>query len=419
MIDNLLAPAKVSITNPTAQRKQLVFPFIKQDVPIEPKQTIIVLARTAAEVYGFLSQQDAGFTVTVEPIEQSGSVPPKPPAPQKTETKTTIAKATGSISGQEFDNGEMTVSGSDTEITISGKLSYCEDSVGKAFGFKGVNNFITLKLTVDNIGEDATLTTQKESGKVNSYKKSAFDGDNYIYLVLDGNGASFTIKVKATADAEEKVITVTNNATCDPKPEAAKPTEASSYFTLVEALQKGGDIKLTSNIESVTSPFKVTQNTVLDLDGKKIEDLVYCKNGVALFQISNNATLRVKGNGTINCMVGYTFDVGSVNNSYGGTLIIEDGNYTGDTTVVQVEKGKAEILGGEFKVADEGSEWAANYMLNRIDEHLDGATIEVSGGKFHKFNPQVAKDPGSPSYLKAGYKSTMSGDNLWTVTQEG
>lgn len=146
----------------------------------------------------------------------------------------------------------MVVGGSNTAITISGRLGYCEDSVGKAFGFTGVNNFITLKLTVTDADDTATLTLEKDGdGKINSYTKTAFDGADYIYLVLDGNGKKFTAKVKATDKSTEKVITITNSALLDLKPDESADIPFGTEINFNEEVTVNPDI-MSIDIEATT-----------------------------------------------------------------------------------------------------------------------------------------------------------------------
>ena len=100
----------------------------------------------------------------------------------------------------------------------------------------------------------------------------------------------------------------------------------------------------------------------------------------------------------------------------GGTAAISGGEFDCNVTAVQVEKGSAAVSGGTFRFADQAS---APYLLNCIDANYTSGTasIEVTGGTFHGFDPSKAPDPtAGASYVKDGYTVTEQ-NGIYTVAQ--
>ena len=196
----------------------------------------------------------------------------------------------------------MVVSGTGTKIVVSGRLQYCDDLVGFVFGFTGVNNFIALKLTVTGADDTATVTLQKDSGKVNSYTKANFDGADYIYLVLDGNGKKFTVKVKATESSAEKVITITNSARLDPKPDESADIPFGTEIKFNEDVTVNPEI-MSIDIEATTdAPISYIKQIVLIGD-----DLMYKNNGNPVKAYNTETKWVNEQYKTIVCVENHTF----------------------------------------------------------------------------------------------------------------
>lgn len=215
-------------------------------------------------------------------------------------------------------------------------------------------------------------------------------------------------KASAQDSANKDVYTVS----------ALQVIEAGNLSQLKEALADDCVIKLTANIEDADERLEIAgKHIVLDLNGKTLKgtvsagqiELIWLKEG----------ELYVKGEGTLESVNGYNVSVGSQNNGTTGKLVIESGTFKAGNaaSVVQVEKGIAQIKGGEFSVTEDA--YGNNYVLNCID-NKDDADIEVTGGRFYKFNPAEADnhDNGAEvktNYVKSGYKSAADGD-YYTVS---
>ena len=100
------------------------------------------------------------------------------------------------------------------------------------------------------------------------------------------------------------------------------------------------------------------------------------------------------------------------NNSYAinvfnhGVLTIENGQYYGTTTAIQVQQGSLYIYGGTFDLAETGKEVVpqyARYIINAIDGGWaeGSATIELMGGTYGYDYEGLTEAVGAP-YLADG-----------------
>ena len=121
---------------------------------------------------------------------------------------------------------------------------------------------------------------------------------------------------------------------------------------------------------------------VIDFGGKEVNS-----NVNPAFRITNGATVTVK-NGNMNTAEGYNFILGASDSSSAGNLTIENGTFHGATTVASVTKGNLNITGGEFSVEPYQGNYA--FLINCIDANYNNgsATVSISGGTFHKWNPE-------------------------------
>lgn len=146
----------------------------------------------------------------------------------------------------------------------------------------------------------------------------------------------------------------------------------------------------------------VGADVTLDFSGKHIE---YKPDGI-LFRVNGNLT--IKGNGTFKGD-GY---VASVNE--GGKIIVEDGKYENDVTCFQSNGGQLFIEGGEYRCTS--TTHGAKYMLNLIDDEKDKGHIEVTGGKFHNYNPSKSESENpAMDFVAEGYKVVELVDGSDTI----
>ena len=215
------------------------------------------------------------------------------------------------------------------------------------------------------------------------------------------------------------------NVVVDPSFEGVEEIPMVTVNTLAElktAVSNGGIVTLAKDIDvddAVSIEVEKGKELVLNLNGHKISNSQDIWNDTQNSLISVSGIVTVKGAGKVlakenDC---YTFNIKN-----GGRLIIEDGDFIGNVSVIQIQEGLCEIKGGTFKLAQT---WPSvgngyDYTINLIDAAgKDGtANAIVTGGSFYKFNPSNndAENP-HKNFVAEGYKSTMVGD-YYVVTKE-
>ena len=213
-------------------------------------------------------------------------------------------------------------------------------------------------------------------------------------------------------------------------------THVSTFAQLATAVENGGKVKLDNDIVMTDAIF-VTKEVTLDLNGKKLTETINDNQHYSVFFVRNaDKTFTVTGNGTIESVGTRIFQVGGdmTEAEYDrpeavvkGNLILENGTYnvSGEAEeVVYVIKGTAKIKGGTYKVEEprKGHENQAINLKNQygpngtVEGEKNTASIEISGGVFHKFDPRAAEDG---NFLVNGYTveedSTTESYTIYTV----
>ena len=188
----------------------------------------------------------------------------------------------------------------------------------------------------------------------------------------------------------------------------------------------GGEAKLAEDVDITVSKsisLGEGKEVTLDLNGHKISNSVDLWKDSEPAQVCvvsvDGGTLTIKGEGGVAAKANdcYTFNVRK-----GGKLVIEDGEYVGNVSVIQVQEGLAEVSGGKFSLIQT---WPSvgngyDYTINLIDAAgKDGtANAIVTGGCFYKFDPSDnnSENP-KKNHVADGYKSTLVGD-YYVVTKE-
>ena len=196
---------------------------------------------------------------------------------------------------------------------------------------------------------------------------------------------------------------------------------AKDVAAIKAVFKEGGTIALVNDLVldrslSVSAGKEVT----LDLNGHKISNSVDLWDDLSCVISVDGGTLTIKGEGGVAAKANdcYTFNVRK-----GGKLVIEDGEYVGNVSVIQVQEGLAEVSGGKFSLIQTwpGVGNGYDYTINLIDAAgKDGtANAIVSGGCFYKFDPSDnnSENP-KKNHVADGYKSTLVGD-YYVVTKEG
>ena len=198
-------------------------------------------------------------------------------------------------------------------------------------------------------------------------------------------------------------------------------TNASSERRLLETLINGGKFVLTEDLTLTAPHFLqgiVDENgvvcradAVIDLNGYTLKyEIPYdvaddVANKYAIFvRVLNNASLTFIGEGQV-ISDGY---IASVNE--GGVLNISEGTFeTNSCTVFQSNGGEINIAGGEFKAAEYNGDH--RYTINFIDSKKQEGLIEITGGRFYKYNPSESNSENpAMDFCGAGYWGVQDGD---------
>lgn len=190
-------------------------------------------------------------------------------------------------------------------------------------------------------------------------------------------------------------------------------TNVSTYSELVDALKGTSEvIKLEDNIV-IESTLVVEREVTLDMNGKTLSNEVDIwdegANAWAIISVRAGGNLIVEGNGKIQAKENdcYAIDVMD-----GGHLVVNDGEFVGNSSAVYVYEGSAQINGGTYSIQQKSEVQGKpnEFVLNLEDEHRKAGTasIVVTGGIFVEFNPQNCKAEGdNTNFVKDGYVSTL------------
>lgn len=113
----------------------------------------------------------------------------------------------------EVPNPDLVITLEDDQYNVGGTMAVAPDAVCRAWGYEVGSHLFTTRVTFD--GEIDDTFTGTCDGKVPNKPilYSKFDGPNYIDYIFSGETKKIVIKYKANKDAEEKIITINNNAT--------------------------------------------------------------------------------------------------------------------------------------------------------------------------------------------------------------
>lgn len=249
-------------------------------------------------------------------------------------------------------------------------------------------------------------------------------------------GGTFSEAVKEEYCAEGYVPAVNEDGICTVEKADVVKIDDKGYKSLEDAFKaaKAGDtitlvrdVALDASKTIAKDRLMINKDCTIDLAGHTIT------NPYELEPTANWSAFWIKGctvtvkdssenesgkiqSGDAENMGTYLFDVRE-----GGTLNIESGTYFGGGTVVQVEKGTANVTGGRFAVKSFGGNYNYDYMINCIDAAYKNGTasIVIKGGTFENFNPASCKAEGEgTSFVAEGYESVDNGDGTYTVKKE-
>ena len=259
--------------------------------------------------------------------------------------------------------------------------------------------------TVANVTDDGVAFTLNFTAANTAEGKYGIDGtllqDSTVNV--DGDEIAYTVVNGEVAITNNFVARIGDNYYTDLK-------------TAFNAAVDGDTVVITKNFSyGVDESFAIygvhvrSKKVTLDLNGHTITtDFGEGNNNWCALYL-NNAELTVTGDGTITA---YATTGGYVFNLVNSKLYIENGTFSGNPSVVNVESGTAYIRGGRFYTDDENK----NFLVNCIDKaYKDGiANIEVTGGTFRDFDPNNCKAEGEGTdFVPVDYKSVASEEEGW------
>ncbi len=126
--------------------------------------------------------------------------------------------------------------------------------------------------------------------------------------------------------------------------------------------------------------------------------------------------LTINGEGRV---TGKANDCYALDVRNGGNLVVNGGDYNGNIHAVYVETGTAKINGGSFTIQQlYSASQPYQFILNLYDASRKAGTasIEVTGGKYYKFDPANNEAEGKGTdFLAPGYETVQNGD--WYTVQ--
>lgn len=322
-------------------------------------------------------------------------------------TKSTLTATEAATELDLFGKEGKVANGASSDITYTEEVFPTEDLVlsdGTKYKYLSMNYFIPVGKLNEQHVSDLKATFTGVADPVEISVPSAPVQANYRTNIVGNlltDQVIFNIEIKPAYEGEENIDL----------------ENITSAVALNALFLNGGSAKLAKDIDIADGKsVRVAsgKQVVLDLNGHNISNskAIWSDNYNCLIEV-NGGTLTVKGQGKIaakqdDC---YTFDV-----TKGGKLVIEDGEYVGNVSVIQVKEGVAEVYGGQFSLAQTWSDAGpdgCDYMINMIDDAYQAGIAKafVYGGQFEKFDPSncVAEGEGT-NFCAEGYKSTKVGD---------
>lgn len=236
------------------------------------------------------------------------------------------------------------------------------------------------------------------------------------------SGGTFSSAVDADLCETGYAPTVNEDGTCTVTKVKVAEVNGTQYDTLeaaIAAAENGNTVKLLADVEQ-NARLVIDKSITLDLNGKKIcntRDIWNESN--ALIGIGTDETrvqVTITGSGTIAAKENdcYTIDVKN------GDLTIENGEFIGNVSAVQVQTGTLTINGGKFSLLQKWND-KSTYLINCIDGNFaDGsAKVAIYGGTFVDFDPNVSPekkvDGKTPSFAAEGVGITKNSDGTFTA----
>lgn len=194
-------------------------------------------------------------------------------------------------------------------------------------------------------------------------------------------------------------------------------TVAINSANFLSKIAQGGSFILDEDVNLGDTSAVFTKDSKLNLNGHTVKGGKAYVAGqttgadISALVVDNGATLTITGEGAVE---GNTYGVYAKK----GTLNIEGGKYSAETSAVQVAEATVNISGGEFSNTASDK----RYTINCIDANWKNGTakVNITGGKYTDFNPanNAAEGVGT-NFVAAGYQAAETAAGVWEVVPEG
>lgn len=199
-------------------------------------------------------------------------------------------------------------------------------------------------------------------------------------------------------------------------------TESTESVALTTAnflskIAQGGSFILDEDVNLGDNSAVFTKDSKLNLNGHTVKGGKAYVAGqttgadISALVVDNGATLTITGEGAVE---GNSYGVYAKN----GTLNIEGGKYSAETSAVQVNEATVNISDGEFSNTASDK----RYTINCIDANWNNGTakVNITGGKYTDFNPanNAAEGTGT-NFVADGYQAVETAADVWEVVPEG
>lgn len=219
------------------------------------------------------------------------------------------------------------------------------------------------------------------------------EDDKYVSVKsLKAEKTPFGIKENALVDVYEPLI---SSNTSSEKTSIPGPEWEQRWIPVVGTIEEvstiGGMVSLKEDLE-LSKILEVKNDAIINLNGKNIiNNIASDLNNECAISISKS--LIIKGTGTVNGGSGsiYLKSILDINNSY---CEIQSGDFVISSTVNDSRISCFKITNGYLKISG-GTFEANNGQI--IDS--SNSVIEITGGVFKNFNPEM--------YVAKGYKSVL------------
>lgn len=287
-------------------------------------------------------------------------------------------------------------------------------------GYDSIDEYWTLNAKGEKRHSHMTLFTDyilaKDDQEAISFKMIVKDAQGEEIKVTDFN-TTIPVQRNHLTTIIGNVLTTATNVDIQINDNFANDDEGNSLErVLLETLINGGKFTLSTDMKLTAPHFlkgtiECRADAVIDLNGYTLtyeipSDVTTEEaNKYAIFvRVMENASLTFVGEGKV-VSDGY---IASVNE--GGVLNVSEGIFESNScTLFQSNGGEINIFGGEFKAAEYNGDH--RYTVNFIDSKKQDGLIEISGGRFYKYNPEesLSENP-AMNFCADGYWTVQDGD---------